>query len=651
MSRLPPIAVALLLALAASFPVAGQSPSSTSTAASADITPDVRLGRRILALRATRKTADLVVIVPDERSYAVAISAWTPSLMWPVLIDGQDQRSAEDIGRFVRAFRPDRIVRFEPNGDESAPITAVMQSALARAWDVPADAGLLAHWLAMKHGPPGVVVTSARDPGRAAALALAAGHGQPLIFTEAGLRNANAPASAEQFDAYYRELLTQLEALGIPYTELGDVIDAITICANVSGRIQTGEERDERALTDLIGRDRAGRRFAYAGWIPTRTTARAAYMAMCSLFLDPSSALLFDGYADGPPWSDYSVEPAAELLARVGLDTRMQPAPTGTANAWRLRTAGGLDTSLLFLNSKGNPPDFDLAGGTKAWARDVPPLRRPTAAHVIHSWSAHSILDRNTVGGRFIDQGCFAYIGSMQEPYLRAFQPPALLTARLLNGAPWGAAPRHPDGPPWKVNVIGDPLFVLGKQRDRVPAGEAADEGRPLDDLIRTAMEDRAIAEAVRLMVMSGNDERAQELAHVAIRDRNVAEEDKQRIARAAIGAAFRVGSDVVFRALYRALPAPDPDRPHDSELLDQRDLLWSRLGADLHAIDDFDLGLLQVNLRWKRPDLDALRVADELARRGHRRQALSLLQELAGRTENAQSLGRLQQAIERLER
>jgi len=44
--------------------------------------------------------------------------------------------------------------------------------------------------------------------------------------------------------------------------------------------------------------------------------------------------------------------------------------------------------------------------------------------HFIHSWSAVTPDDRNTVGGRWLSNGVYAYVGSVDEPYVQAFVTP-----------------------------------------------------------------------------------------------------------------------------------------------------------------------------------------------------------------------------------
>ena len=61
---------------------------------------------------------------------------------------------------------------------------------------------------------------------------------------------------------------------------------------------------------------------------------------------------------------------------------------------------------------------------------------------MVHSFSLQRPDDANTVGGRFLSRGVYAYVGSVDEPYLAAFVPPALQVRRLAVGVPFLLAGR-----------------------------------------------------------------------------------------------------------------------------------------------------------------------------------------------------------------
>ena len=83
---------------------------------------------------------------------------------------------------------------------------------------------------------------------------------------------------------------------------------------------------------------------------------------------------------------------------------------------------------------------------------------------MIHSWSLQDPSNNQTVGGRWMNHGVYAYIGSSHEPMLGAFVPPAELTRRLtmlfrfVAGRWWMV--RAPSKT-WRINTLGDPLMTI----------------------------------------------------------------------------------------------------------------------------------------------------------------------------------------------
>ena len=76
--------------------------------------------------------------------------------------------------------------------------------------------------------------------------------------------------------------------------------------------------------------------------------------------------------------------------------------------------------------------------------------------------------DGKTVGGRWLERGVYAYVGSVDEPYLEAFVTPRLLTNRLQMLTPFLIAAREIAAPPWKITTIGDPLMTILKPTPRI---------------------------------------------------------------------------------------------------------------------------------------------------------------------------------------
>ena len=102
---------------------------------------------------------------------------------------------------------------------------------------------------------------------------------------------------------------------------------------------------------------------------------------------------------------------------------------------------------------------------------------------MIHSFSAADPTDPQTIAGRWLSQGAFAYFGAVNEPFLLAFRPPGLVAALLAADVPFVAALRQgelePFGFPWRLVYLGDPLYRLQKAANAaiVPASDAVQPG------------------------------------------------------------------------------------------------------------------------------------------------------------------------------
>ncbi len=643
--RLPALVLTLLTAAA---PLAAQ-PTPPAADSQPAIPPSQALGRRARLVQNAAAVGEVLLLVPDETTYLQALGLWSPDLRFPVLIETEDSR--EDIARFVRSFRPGQILRLAPRQPALKAIDrSHLEQALLAAWDAGDVEALRETWQERQHPPLGAVVLNEKDPAWAAGLALAAGRGQILIWSELPRRNVNVVLSSEQLGQLRGEIDAGLRDSGYDWRQLGDAIDALTVCRNIPARFAAVEGQGTLALTDLLGRHADGSRYAYAGWIFADTPATAAYRAMCALFLHVDSALLFDGYSGSGGWGAYRVDEAATLLAEVDIETRMTGAPGGDFAAWQGRTSGGIDVDFVHVNTSGNQTDFKLARGTGAWARDVPVLQQPAMLHFIHSWSATSPGDANALAGRWLEQGSFLYIGSVHEPYLSAFRTPTDLVRRLLAGLPVGAAVRREVAPPWKIQVIGDPLFTVAREGIRRDAADLDLPGAPLTTSLKASVGAHDLAATLTDLVLLGRDADAAALVKAALGEPNYRRQ-MQDLVWIGLGALHRAGDRDTFAAAFELLGRPTVEEAKSPRWRYARDLLWSKLATPVSSAREAELPLLVRHLRWKRPDLDAIRLADVLADRDQRPQARALLQEVVGQAEDAQSLRRLQKAIERLGR
>ncbi len=163
---------------------------------------DIRLGPLLNANDSWRKTAarrrlvvDQVCLVPDLPTFLEAIAAWDERHYFPILIDEPAWTLP-----FLRAFQPARVVRYTSKPHASASVSdAKSGSAPLRgeaAWLKAIDAVRRACSTPPKgdnatDGPPSSANSQANTPGLViadpdsstigAAVALAAGHFQPLV--------------------------------------------------------------------------------------------------------------------------------------------------------------------------------------------------------------------------------------------------------------------------------------------------------------------------------------------------------------------------------------------------------------------------------------------------------------------------------------
>lgn len=435
----------------------------------AGLTKARALWRRQLIER--RKVVDLVCLVPDVPSFFEAIGGWDGAHFYPILID-----EPELALRFVQAFRPSRIVRLPAapaRGDGGDQWVSAMR-AVVRSWSDRAIPRIDAETIVIPRGSvaPGLVLSEPESPSLAGAVALAAGRFEPLVRWTPAQRGQDTLTLHQALNTAMS--VERLVGRLFPHYEgVGDRCDFLTLAGAWPDRyeIADGPKRGENALDDLIGR--AGpdaKRYAFVGRL-IGSPAQSVYQAMCSLFLQPDTALLFDGY-DGTelPWTDYAMEPAARLLAKsVPVSLWAGPEDGGLGGWYRVFERGNRH-GLVLVNSSGTPTSFKLRGG-EGHAVDVP-WSAPAALVVIHSYSATHPDDPETVAGRWLANGAFVYFGSMNEPYLQAFRTPALVADLLAQGTPIAAAvaktvDEDPFGTPWRLRLVGDPLFHVRTENER----------------------------------------------------------------------------------------------------------------------------------------------------------------------------------------
>ena len=616
----------------------------------------ITLGLRVVQVPMRVPTVNRVVIVPDEATYLDEISRWSLAGRWPVLIEDNFFTPM-----FVRAFGPESVVRRSaaaPLPADRASQQAAVAQAISNAWRppqggmsdpsaAPTDASMVAPtepstlpplqaFKAVGFEPCGMVFASMGDPAWTAAVALAAAHGQPIGWID---RDLGAPWSSMPA-ATVVELSDTIEravaATGLSWPKLGDAVDAVTLCRTASGRaiVPPGArfklpegasvKPDEAvSLTDALCRNADGSRWGVAGWIFGDST-RSAYMAMSALFLDRTSALCFNSYPSDGQWGRYGMGDAVELFKQAGLEVTLIDGPQATGAAWINMAMGGIKPDVLLVNSSGNVDFFELWSKTRMRPEQVPIANRPLAMQFIHSWSLGSPEVVDTVGGRWLDHGVYAYVGSVWEPFLSAFVPPALFTERFVNLVPFGWCARWTDGPMdalWRVTVIGDPLMTtLGPKRERPqrvkPAGPDAARGEAeltlvaRDALVAAKASGAAAdyARALRALVLAGDDAMAVQVWAVALTKGAAAE-----CAPDAMGPLFRAQDADGVVAAMRAMPA-------GKATLRDRDMLWQLWTPTLPSLRDAaTLEWFATQVRERRPYVDLIPLQGAMERAGVR--------------------------------
>jgi hypothetical protein len=536
----------------------------------------VQLGHRAAAVDLSVVALPMVEIAPDTGAYLAALGRWSLERgMWPVLMDDGTDRAREDIARFVRAFKPERVVRLAPMGEvDEAELEPRASTTMRLVWGAREGQLLETRWAEVNLRPCGVVAANAVDPSWTAALALALGRGQPIVWVLSPLGAPGGQTDAEVVRDINAQVRAGLAKTPWTFDALGDDIDAITLCASMGGRVVgvPGVE-GPAALSDLIGREGKDR-WAWGGWI-FGTHASSAYTAMCSLFLRAESAWMFDAYGQKYP-GQFACSAALPLFQRVGMPVELIGPTMARLDTWRSSTAGGLDAGLVQVNSAGHFNWFQLVD-TNAWASEVPGLVRPALVSFTHSFSAQYVNAPGSISGRWLEEGAYGYIGAVDEPTLGGFVPPNVLMARLVAGGAWGYAPRLDNFQPWKVQIIGDPLKTVGPKRKIGDLPEKMVDGATdLEQEMRDHVEQRRFGEGVAALVMLGRDEDAVRLARSVIASETATDADKAGVARAALRAAYRAKDAELFAGLHGLLP--DDVAARDGE----RALLWQALRGEL---------------------------------------------------------------------
>ena len=575
----------------------------------------VELGLRVAGVEAKIPTLDRVVLVKDEASFLDEISHWRLDARWPVLIE-------DDIfaPQFIRAFKPAQVLRRiekAPNVDDPAALKAAIANAISSAWNAAAaNTPPLSAITAQSYTPPGIVIMDPADPAWVAGVALAAGRGLIPFFIEGNFGGANDQLSADQFSALSKQVDQAFASTGLPYDKLGDKLEGLALCrttaqkttidvpANLrpSGRgMPEIKSTDPVATTDALCRNADGSRYAFCGSI-FGSSRYCAYAAMSSLFLSRNSIGAFNCY-QAANLSAYDFSELAVKLPEAGFTTKVWSGPKGHMADWRKILAQGFDGDVLFVNSSGNADFFDVGNPgsvpvqEKGAPGDVPILSRPLALHMIHSWSLTAPSAHESIGGRWLESGAYAYVGSVFEPFLPAFSPPVEILSRCANYVPFLIASRVWDGPfalPWRVATLGDPFMLIQAPSSLVlPARKAPSPPVPGQEdvlvnckkFLAQSKEDKdggASIAAMRELIQRGEDKIAAQYWLSC-----AAKSFAPRVSALALEPLFRQRNADQFLVAYKMVPEPTSRA---------KDMLWQLWGEQLNQITDPDTVLLFQN-------------------------------------------------------
>lgn len=627
----------------ASQPMTDASRSQSAIAARA-------LGHRAAAIRLSQQIIPVVVIVDDGASFADAIAGWASETRYPVLWDDGSIDAAEHIARFVRTFGPDRVIRWdskktwpEDRGSRQERIDAARAAALGLTpLRGQSTDNALVEWLAtINYDAAGVIMTDATDPAWPAALALSAGRLQPIVFTNSvygSPNNGMTLATAEMIDSHIRR---GLESLALKYEGVGDGIDAVTLVGGFPGRVKAADD-DYRSLTDRIGRTSSelgaagsltegSPRWAWTGQI-FGTEPYAAYAAMCSLFLQTDSLWAFNTYAANFAPSYALAEPAKLLEENMGFtSTVFDGDPNIGLEFWRTAVSrGGIDAGLVLVNTHGNAPEFNFNNKSRAYSGDVPLLATPSIVQFIHSYSMQRPASLNSVGGRWLNHGAYAYVGSMNEPYLDAFVPPLSLAARLSEGWAFGAAARTDHRGWWRITTHGDPLITLGPAGTRTEAPLPLQGTADLADTMRADLAAKNYAGAIRSLVLQGRDHDAARLVTSLVADQPAMV--SRTVAEAGVGPLFRDRNFAGVLELWSFVGPQAISTPVLSDALWGAARMQRAAGERSTGERTIALSRLKQNLRPEQQAEDATEIASWIARDDGPRAAAAYLKPIQNR-------------------
>jgi len=612
----------------------------------------VKLGARALHRTNQIPLIDQVVIVPDLDTWIDEMAQWSTEGHWPVLM--ADDHFAPML---IRTLKPAQVIQRAPVTPPDLSMMDRFQLVLAKAWGGRPGESFAAAMTRQNLKPLGLVLTSESSPSFPAAMALAVGRGQAVGQLDGSLGGGGTVLNASKTMNLIELVRSRCEETGLQWNILGDDIDAITICRTLPSRVRAELPASDRvkapnvgpedplAITDVLGRRADWKRYAVVGWI-NGDAVESTYMAMSSLFVVPKTAWLCDGDPTGGQQPQYGMAEAAAKLSQDGYECLLSE--NATMQTIRSMSSGGLNENLILMNSKGNRDFFDI-GSMRGTSNDVPVLSSPSILQMIHSFSLQDPTNANTVGGRWLEHGVYAYVGSSQEPFLGAFVPPvefvrriSILVPFLVAGRWWDA--QGPFSRPWRINTIGDPLMTAASPslntRSRItPSGtqDAAQRGLDVrseaERLMRRIVEQptaERLTLTLRALNLIGEDELARKMwAYGGQHDLL-----SSPAASVILGPLFRLQDRTAFLKAWPLVGQP-------TRL--QRDMLWQLIGPSLAAsTDDDTLLLLEQEVTGPTPSSYIEILGPHLARRFGAARTVRLIQQAGSNVRSGEQKQRL---------
>ncbi|MDP8263725.1 MAG: hypothetical protein P9M13_10560 [Candidatus Ancaeobacter aquaticus] len=403
-----------------------------------------------------------VYIVPDIETFLYTLSTWDRHTRFPIFIGVN--RYTE---KFLRAY-PDYAVIKAPAAHYVDLTEETVLKALYASWGpetlfdikkkiTPKD--IKKRLRKMRVQPQGIVFTDIEDRECAGGLLLAAYHKQCLEFLDINIEKLLTQKEDKKYlnnkakETIRLTIIKKIAAWGYPYKGLGTGIDYITLALQFPFSYQGGN-----SLDDAINRiePQSTDCYSYVGRLVDNNLGMALYQANASVFLPTSSAFFFDTWPE--KWN-YRMGCAYWFFLQH-IPSILYEGTTGRIDAWRSIMKFGNFFNFIFVQS---------SGSSKSWAGTVDdiPDSVPVIVYFSHSYSAANFYDPQTIAGRWLANGAYIYLGSINEPMNAAFQKSIHIASAIKKNYPLGKAFQRKEylmknfAKPWRLIYIGDPLCKI----------------------------------------------------------------------------------------------------------------------------------------------------------------------------------------------